>query len=34
VAEEEKAPPVTERAASAWKEAYNAAEDRVRHQTE
>jgi hypothetical protein len=25
---------VTERAANAWKEAYSAAEDRVRHQTE
>jgi hypothetical protein len=34
VAEEEKATPVTERAAGAWKEAYNAAEDRVRRQTE
>ncbi len=35
VAEEEEKPvPVTERAAGAWQEAYRAAEDRVRRQTE
>jgi hypothetical protein len=34
VEEERQAPPVTERAASAWQDAYHAAEDRVRQQTE
>ena len=32
--EQEAAPPVTERAASAWREAYQAAEERVRDQTD
>ena len=34
VAEQPETTPVTERAAGAWKEAYRASEDRVRHQTE
>lgn len=34
VAEEDHAPPVTERAAGAWREAYRTAEDRVRQQAE
>jgi hypothetical protein len=32
--EEEQAPPVTERAANAWQDAYHAAEERVRQQTD
>jgi hypothetical protein len=34
VAEEQQAPPVTQRAASAWQDAYHAAEERVRDQTD
>ena len=34
VAEEEQAPPVTQRAANAWQDAYHAAEERVRQQTD
>ena len=34
VAEEQQAPPVTQRAANAWQDAYHAAEERVHQQTD